>query len=284
MDTEERIPLHYAASIGYLKGVQDLLDKCASCVMERDIHGYLPIHLAAYAGHVTIVQELLKSKYCPDPREIVHKDGRNILHLAAQSGKFNVVKYIMQASDNGLQKMINEQDYNGNTPLHLATLCCHPRIVHSLTWDKRVNPCVVNKDGQTALDAFEISSNPPLREQLTWIALKSVVPQPVEPKSMAIKVPPESTYKFMQQEGPDMEPFKDRINTLIVVSTLIITATFATGFALPGGILMAQVIQGQVWLCCYITYGLKYSSFAIQYQCMVQLVLLSFSFGPSWEI
>ena len=37
------------------------------------------------------------------------------------------------------------------------------------------------------------------------------------------------------QKPPNIEQFKDRIDTLIVVSTLIITATFAGGFSLPGG-------------------------------------------------
>ncbi|XP_057446075.1 protein ACCELERATED CELL DEATH 6-like [Lotus japonicus] len=241
-DTQGRIPLHYAASTGYLKGVQNLLKKCDFFVMEMDKNGFLPIHLASCTGQVKVVQELLKSDYCPDPRDIVHKDGRNILHLAAQSGKFNVVKYILHASsssssNHGLVKMINEQDCNGNTPLHLATMYCHPKIVHTLTWDKRVDLCLVNRKGQTALDVFGYSGNPSLRQRLTWTALKSSGVRSAEPKSLAAMVPPETTYiNLLQQEGTDMDPYKDRINTLIVVSTLIITATFATGFALPGGI------------------------------------------------
>ncbi|KAF7823005.1 protein ACCELERATED CELL DEATH 6-like [Senna tora] len=38
------------------------------------------------------------------------------------------------------------------------------------------------------------------------------------------------------KETPKMEQYKDRIDTLIVVSTLIITASFAAGFTIPGDV------------------------------------------------
>ena len=149
---ERRIPLHYAASIGYLDGVRCLLLKSASCAIESDIHGFFPLHLASDGGHVEVVQELLKIEYCLDPRELLDDDGRNFLHLAVASGKLSVVSYILKAADNELKEMINDKDNEGNTPLHLATLHCHPKIVHALTWDKRVKLELVNEDNETALD------------------------------------------------------------------------------------------------------------------------------------
>ena len=67
-----------------------------------------------------------------------------------------------------------------------------------------------------------------------WMALKSAGVKTA--KSNSIKVPLEPNGGVVKkQEAPSMEPYKDRINTLILVSTLITTVTFAAGFTLPGG-------------------------------------------------
>ena len=53
---------------------------------------------------------------------------------------------------------------------------------------------------------------------------KKIAPQRVTPHS-AVKIPADT----------DTEQYKDRVETLILVSTLIITATFAASFSMPGG-------------------------------------------------
>ena len=65
-----------------------------------------------------------------------------------------------------LEKLINERDEKGNTPLHLVAMHWRPKIVNSLTWDKRVQLELVNDAGLTALDAAEkyIGTTPPFRK------------------------------------------------------------------------------------------------------------------------
>ncbi|CAK8564688.1 unnamed protein product [Lathyrus sativus] len=56
-DKHEMLPLHYAASLGYLEGVDLLLGLCKCCTIQRDKYGYFPIHLASYGGHVEVVKK-----------------------------------------------------------------------------------------------------------------------------------------------------------------------------------------------------------------------------------
>ncbi|XP_073155880.1 protein ACCELERATED CELL DEATH 6-like [Henckelia pumila] len=223
-DSQGRTPLHYAASSGYIEVVHYLVTKHAFGVIQRDKSGSSPVHLAAIEGHVDTISLLLKS--CPvDPSELLDKSGRNMLHLAAKNGKFNVVSYILRHPE--LAKLINTSDKQGNTALHLATMNWHPEIVSALTWDKRVDIKLRNDKRMTALDAaeyyYELNNIPPFRQRLTWAALKAAGTPRGKGKIKKVS----SNYS--------VEKYKERVNTLLLVSTLVATITFAAGFTLPGG-------------------------------------------------
>lgn len=150
-DEDGQNPLHYAASTGFIDGVHLLLNQIKMDASERDADGSYPIHLASKNGHVGILEKLLQ--HCPDAKEYVNQDGQNILHVAAKYGKDSIARYTLKTP--GLESLLNEKDKDGNTPLHLAAINWHPKVVTSLTWDRRVNLNLVNNEGLTALEAAE---------------------------------------------------------------------------------------------------------------------------------
>ncbi|CAF2309679.1 unnamed protein product [Brassica napus] len=161
-DEEKRSVLSYAASIGYDEGVERLLQEFSNIAYVKDPDGFFPIHSACRRGHMGALQAILQS--CPDTIELLNLQGQNVLHVAAECGKNEVVKYILK--NEKYANLINQKDHKGNTPLHLATMFWYPMIVHILTKDERVNVGEQNKLGFTALDAAEecMDLNPTFRE------------------------------------------------------------------------------------------------------------------------
>ncbi|XP_047320795.1 protein ACCELERATED CELL DEATH 6-like [Impatiens glandulifera] len=223
-------PLHCAASVGYYKGVEFFLNRFSEFILEHDNNGLLPIHIASQKGYVKIVKKIL-DEY-PDSRELLTAKRENILHIASKFGKIGVVEYILKTPYFGV--LINQKDNNGNTPLHLATMNWFPKIVSCLTWESSVELNIVNDDGMTALDIVEEFGgiSPSFRKRLTWIALKAAGGKP----SRAPNKLNNMDSILIQNDGAQSRvDYKDRVNTLLLVSTLVATVTFAAGFTMPGG-------------------------------------------------
>lgn len=71
----------------------------------------------------------------------------------------------------------------------------------------------------------------PFRKRLTWMALMSAG----APRAKLQDTATVNRLKAAKYEPYNMEYCKDRVNTLLLVSTLVATVTFAAGFTMPGG-------------------------------------------------
>ncbi|KAJ0016920.1 hypothetical protein Pint_11790 [Pistacia integerrima] len=151
--------------------------------------------------------------------------------------------------------LINQRDKDGNTPLHLAVINWHPKIVSALTWDERVDMTLVNNARMTAFDAaknhmkrYRVYS---FRLRLTWVALKAAG----APRAPPTKIT-NAYEKSSDSKPPETDYYKDRVNTLLLVSTFVVTATYAAGFTMPGGFKNSDPDEGMATLLGRNVFGI----------------------------
>ncbi|PON62933.1 Transmembrane protein [Trema orientale] len=237
-------------------------------------------HVATKNGHIVIMEKL--RSICPDISELLTHNGENALHVAVKVRKKDVVESILKTL--GSNSLLNKQDKDGNTPLHLAAIIEDYEILVMLLNDKRVKANIVSKDGLTAMDITQSSTKLGVSEKLDLISkLKSIggfcslKQQHIKEPNMASQninaSPPledqrNKEHQLEKFEGikatdeeeeiaKDFDPFlwmirpflnpsvaKEAVEMDRLIATIIATVTFAAAFQVPGGYESGGPFQG----------------------------------------
>ncbi|XP_049376398.1 ankyrin repeat-containing protein NPR4-like [Solanum stenotomum] len=153
--------LHAAASSGHTEVVKELVKVRADFAWKKDelMNGCSPLHIACSKGHlditrVNIIAEILSVSL--ESSEMTTKHGETILHLAVKNNHFEVLKFLMESLD--VSNLMNFQDTDGNTILHLATVRkLTTMIIYLLKLGVEVN--ALNQKGYTSLDVVEADAS-----------------------------------------------------------------------------------------------------------------------------
>ncbi|KAJ6291409.1 hypothetical protein OIU76_023475 [Salix suchowensis] len=250
-DEQGENPLHCAASLGYVWETQFLLKEYRDGAIQKNNEGNMPIHVASKEGHVAVVDAYISE--WSDPTEFINTKRKNILHVAAETGRHQVVTHILQ--NQNLEPLINMQDLDGNTPLHLASMNGQSIAAFNLVRNPKVEKNKANGEKLTPYEIAEkqskIVESEFSGEQIPKVEGKQDGPDDkkggegklnyygalmtlsvlhfwVSPK----KKPDVEYFRIMGRPLP-REEIKNRISALLVVSVLIASVTFAGALQLP---------------------------------------------------
>ncbi|XP_052170065.1 ankyrin repeat-containing protein At5g02620-like isoform X2 [Diospyros lotus] len=253
-------PLHLACSKGHLEITRELLRLDSDLASLQDLEGLTPLHCAAAKGRLNVIDEILSTSL--ESAEIRTRKGETVLHLAVKNNQFEALRYLMEILN--VSTLINLPDTDGNTVLHLAIAGkLSAMVIYLLKLGIDVN--ALNRKGHTALDvvASDASNSgalaivpalletgakrgeelPPFSPDIQRIAEpfapgrfhENIQNLPKKKASGYQRQHHRHRHRRATQLEHQMEGIRNARNTIIVVTVLIATVTFAAGINPPGG-------------------------------------------------
>ncbi|KAL5804255.1 hypothetical protein ACOSQ3_031055 [Xanthoceras sorbifolium] len=241
-DEYGRNPLHYAAV---------LADGSSSLGHKGDCNGQTPL-LHRMTSKLSYLYMLLNGY--PDAIDVLDRRQRSILHFAALNGSVSTVKFILTLPE--MEDLINSADGDGNTPLHLAAMNFHEKVVDILSKNERVNIRATNHDQFTTLSIVHcILFSMVFYESNTFFSLKDIMKLRCGGnlfRYLTVKILKEAItlrafypediledgrFRAMEKEVRQIrnKENSEMCQTLLVMATLIASFTFTAAFTIPGG-------------------------------------------------
>lgn len=215
-------PLHFASSDGDLSVVGAILLAAPSTVRTRDSGGLSALHIAAGMGHARVARALIEA--CPDTAELLDERGETFLHAAARGGHSKVVQLAIATEKPTLRRLLNMQDGDGNTPLHLAVAARAPDIADVLLRNGKVRADVMNTDGHTPFDLAAGSTS-----------VFSVLGLVLTLAAFGGQSRPQRRDHVEKWSGHDIaKRIEKTSDSLAMVAVLIATVAFTAAYSLPG--------------------------------------------------
>lgn len=240
-DANGSILLHFAvlATLPQIKRdnqamCSQLLKANPDALYQPDHSGSFPTHMAASTGATWVIDDfLMKSPNCAG---LLDARGRTFLHVAVDRMNTRTVDYACR--NISLSWILNMQDKDGNTALHLAIRKGSLRMFCSLFGNRQVQLNITNEKGMTPLGMAHHNLAEGLQmnmvnEEKIIKALKSVrTERGIFHQGFLNEY---DIDKARQDEIHTVNQVKEGTQSRCIVAVLIATVTFGAMFAMPGG-------------------------------------------------
>ncbi|XP_050116437.1 ankyrin repeat-containing protein BDA1-like isoform X7 [Malus sylvestris] len=147
--------MHIASANGYLEIVREMLrvDRRLCRLNGRD--EWTPLHYAASRGRVDVIREMVLA--CPESVEDVTVQGETVIHLAVKCSQFKAIKFLVElVAETNKVNVLDMKDKHGDSVLHLATWKKQHQVVEGLVGNETIAEALevnsVNDGGLAALD------------------------------------------------------------------------------------------------------------------------------------
>ncbi|PHU01307.1 hypothetical protein BC332_31094 [Capsicum chinense] len=196
-----------------------------------------PLYLAAESGKVDVLHELLN--HCPDCCEMLDSNGRNALLEAIFCSRANVVSYLLKPTK--WDKLIEDPDNDGNTPLHLlASSNFWGYVPLELKYHPRAKKMSYNKENKTPFDvAVSCTEWTDDKDRIAPSLFNDFLNSTVQLGRRSPKLNQMDRQKIIFNQAKErdinIKGILSAAQMQLVVATLLVTVTFAAGFTLPGG-------------------------------------------------
>ncbi|KAJ0261806.1 Ankyrin repeat family protein [Hirschfeldia incana] len=255
LDKEGLTPLHVAAGAGQVDTVRAILgiDKKLCRLKGRD--GKTPLHVAVTRGKIDVIREIVSS--CVDCLEDETIQGQTALHLAVMHQEIGAVVAIVELiTETNRIEVLYKKDEQGNTPLHLATWRKNRQVIEVLVEaipeeSRTFEVNAMNKMGLSALDLLVMfpseAGDREIYEKLieagaqrgrdiggtTNVQRTTSSTSTCRERSMESQSHKDLVKYFTFKKHRD-SPSEAR-SALLVVASLVATATFQASLTPPGG-------------------------------------------------
>ncbi|TVU22559.1 hypothetical protein EJB05_32268, partial [Eragrostis curvula] len=258
-DENGSTPLHFAAGFrgAHRRGsvCSQLLEANTDALYQLDNDGLSPMHVAASVGASQAIGLFLRK--CPGSAGLRDAKGRTFLHVAVENKQWWVINHacmhpcplvaricFRQAclSPSHQAWIMNMQDNDGNTALHLAVQAGSLRMFSALFGNRYVHVSIANAEGQTPLDIAHYMVPPSglFYNQNSEVRIRRALEMIGARRGVSRWDHFQENHKDIhglksEYESKELEKMKDMTQTRSIASVLIATVAFGATFALPGG-------------------------------------------------